>query len=274
MRAIRSLFPQTRHALALIALATALTSPAQSNSFAAHTQLPQNSLPAITPSFPAQLADVNEIARRVAASEDLRHSALRHYASSRTYHLVYNGIGGEHIADLVVHAQYDAPGVKHLTVVSQTGSKGFGDKVLRKLVESEEEASQRDNRRAMAFTLENFEMHLVGTDTLDGVPAYVLDVKPRGDNKFAYSGRVWISMADFAIIRVQGSPAHEPSFMVSSMKFDTHYVRSGWFWLPLHNQTITHLYMGGEVRITITYGPYQELVASPATMDFATLAAK
>jgi len=225
----------------------------------------------LTRAVPTGLTNVEDIARHVAANEDIRHSALRHYESDRLYHLDYNGIGGPHTAELLVHAQYDAPGIKHLTVIRQTGSKGFGDKVLRKIVESEEEASQRDNRKAMAFTTENFDMQLVGHDVINGVPAYVLDVKPRNDNRFAYNGRVWISMKDFAIMRVDGKPAKNPTWMISSMGFDTHFSRDGIFWLPKHNQTITHVLMGGEVKISIDYGTYHNIVSSPANNDLASL---
>jgi hypothetical protein len=79
-----------------------------------------------------------------------RLAALDHYESDRTYRLDYKGAGGAHHAELQVHADYTGPDHKRLTVVAESGSKFLCDKVLRKLVAGEQEATAQSNRRTTA----------------------------------------------------------------------------------------------------------------------------
>jgi hypothetical protein len=200
-----------------------------------------------------------EIVARMLVRNGERQAALDHYASVRTYRVEYTGTGGYHEAELVVDAEYSAPDQKKFTVVSELGSKLICEKVLRRLVESEQEAGQAANRMQTALSLENYHVDLVGEDQIDGVRAWVLKVSPKVNNKFTYRGRVWVSMDDYAVMRVLGEPAKNPSWWINRASFDSRYVRRGEFWLPGRNVSTSHVRIGGEATLTIDYGTYQTL---------------
>jgi hypothetical protein len=200
-----------------------------------------------------------EIVARMSVKNTEQQAALEHYASERTYRVEYKGTGGEHSGELVVHAEYSAPDQKRFTVVSESGSKLICEKVLRRLVESEQEATQKANRMQMALSLDNYNVELVGADQIDGVKAWVLRVSPKVDNKFTYRGRVWVSADDYAVMRVLGEPAKNPSWWINRASFDSRYVRRGEFWLPGKNVSTSHVRIGGEATLTIDYGTYQTL---------------
>jgi hypothetical protein len=205
-----------------------------------------------------------------------RQAALAGYTSERTYRIVYEGIGGEHIAQIEVHAEYRAPGLKHFTVVSESGSKPLCEKVLRKLVESEEESSKTEVQVKLMVAPDKYDAKLVGREKLDGVDAWVLDVTPKEVQKYTYSGRVWVSPDDFAVMRVVGRPAKNPSWLINRMEFDSRYERVGKFWLAAKNTTVSHVRLGGEARLTIDYGTYT-IVPKPGvagTMRAAKLPAR
>jgi len=221
----------------------------------------------------AQVADANrqtaaQIIARVLQKNIERSAALGRYTSDRTYDVDYSGTGGTHHAELKVHAEYTQPDRKQLTVVSESGSKFICDKVLRKLVESEQEATGLANRTQTTLGPENYDSELIGEETADwpgvepGLRTWVLKVTPKVDNKFTYKGRIWVSQDDYAVIRIQGEPAKSPSWWINRATLDSRYVRRGDVWLPAKNVSTSHVRIGGEATLTIDYGTYPVVVES------------
>jgi hypothetical protein len=196
-----------------------------------------------------------------------RQEALDSYTSDRTYQVHYAGTGGEHHAEIRVHAEYDGPDRKMLTVVSESGSKFLCERVLRKIVDGELEAAGKTNRIQMTLSAENYDAELVGEETVetpDGGPAvraWVLKMTPKVDNKFTYRGRIWISQDDYAVVRILGEPAKNPSWWISGASFDARNVRRGEMWLPGKNVSSSHVRLGGEATLTIDYGSYPVVAA-------------
>jgi hypothetical protein len=203
----------------------------------------------------------NEIVARMLVKNAERQVALEHYSSDRTYQLKYDGTAGEHHARMVVHAEYVAPGRKHLTVVSESGSKVLCREVLRKLVDSEEQTAAKADWQRTMFSAETYNLELIGREQLEGTNTWVLRVEPKVESKVAYRGKVWISMDDFATVRVLGAPAKSPSWLLDKAKFDSWYMRRGDIWVPEKNTSTTHLRFGGEAEVTIDYGAYPVLSA-------------
>jgi len=204
-----------------------------------------------------------EIVTRLNQHDRERQIALQQYGSERTYHIDYHGPMGDRTA--VVHARMDfsAPDQKHFAVVSETGSQVFCHKVLRKLMESEQEGALEANHLRTMLSSQNDNLKLVGEDDLNGIRTWVLEVSPKVDSKFNYKGKVWVSKQDYAVVRIVGSPAKNPTWLTSSATFDYRYARHGDFWLPQRNVTISHVRMGGEVTLTVDYGTYS-IVSGPA----------
>jgi outer membrane lipoprotein-sorting protein len=200
---------------------------------------------------------------RVQAKNAERQAALEHYSSERTYRVEYKGTGGAHWAKMVVRAEYSAPDQRRFSVESESGSKMICEKVLRRLVESEQEAGRRDNKMQMALSPENYNLELVGEENVDGVRAWVLKVWPKVDNKFTYRGRVWVSTEDYAVMRIQGELAKSPSWWINRASFDSRYVRRGEFWLLGRNVSTSHVRIGGDATLMIDYGTYESVAGRP-----------
>jgi hypothetical protein len=198
-----------------------------------------------------------------------RLAALERYESERTYKVEYAGTGGEHHAALLVRAEYTRPNQKQFTVESESGSKFICDKVLRKLVEGEQEASAQSNRMQTTLGPENYDAELAGEETVATasgvVRAWVLRVTPKVDNKFTYRGKVWVSQDDYAVVRIQGEPARSPSWWINRASFESDYVRRGDVWLPAKNVSSSHVRIGGEATLTIEYGSYPVVMAQRLT---------
>jgi outer membrane lipoprotein-sorting protein len=201
--------------------------------------------------------------------------ALAYYSSERTYRVEYHGTGGEHRGEIRVRAEYFGPDRKVFTVVSESGSKFICEKVLRKLVESEQEATQQTNRAQTSLGPENYTAELLGEETVatpdvpEGERAWVLRMTPKVDNKFTYRGRIWLSQKDYGVMRIVAEPAKTPSWWINRAQFDARYVRRAGVWLPAKNVSTSHVRIGGEATLTIDYGDYPEVVAKAAELRAA-----
>jgi hypothetical protein len=219
-----------------------------------------------------------EVMRRMLEHNAQRLAALQSYSTDRTYQVDYKGTGGEHKAELKVHAEYVGPEQKRLTVVGESGSKFICDKVLRKLVEGEQEATDRANRMQSQLNLDNYTATIAGEDTIEqiggGAPmkAWVLKVTPKSPSKFTYRGTVWISEDDYAVVRIAGEPAKSPSMWIDKAHFDSRYVKRGQVWLPGHNVSSSHVRIGGQATLTIDYGEYPVVAARPIRQPVQTAA--
>jgi hypothetical protein len=184
-----------------------------------------------------------------------RAQALVAYQSTRVYRLTYKGFPGGRTAEMVVNVKYTAPATKEFEIVSATGSKVLIDRVFKKLLQAETEAFEIENQKRIAINQENYELTLVGYENAPG-PSYVLSVKPRTKNKYLFQGKIWVDADQFAVVRIEGEPAKNPSFWIKDTKLETLYVNVNDFWLPAHQHSVTSVRLGGHADFSIEYKDY------------------
>jgi hypothetical protein len=184
-----------------------------------------------------------------------RASALKHYQSVRHYQVEYRGYAVKLAAEMDVEVNFDARAGKSFRIVKQSGSKVLGEKVLKRAVDSEKEASQA--QEATALTAANYRFRLVGSENLGGRPAYVLEVEPLTPSKFLYRGRVWVDAAEFALVKIDAEPAKNPSFWIARTLIRQSFAKTGDFWLPQENRSETKVRVGGNAVFAIDYGTYR-----------------
>ena len=197
------------------------------------------------------------IVQKLMAANAERAQSLRGYRGKRVYHVDYHGIFGSHDAGLQVEATYTAPDHKDFKVISQTGSKILINHVLLKLLSSEQEAQEEQNRKELEISPKNYNFVLAGTEHTPQGDFYVLSVSPKGKSKYLYRGKLWVDAKDFAMARMQGEPAKNPSVWVSHTQIEYRWTKIGGFWLPAHNSSETVVRMGGKAVLTIDYSDYQ-----------------
>lgn len=202
-------------------------------------------------------ANVLAIMAKVAERNQQRAAALPGYTGRRVYRLAYRGFPSDRDAEMVVNATYDPSAGKQFHIVSQQGSKFIQDKVFRRLLSSEQEATQRANREETALTPVNYDFTLLGEDDSAGAHQYVVAVVPRRNNKFLYRGTIWIDAADYAVVRIEAEPAKNPSFWTSRSRVRHTYRKVGDFWLPAENVSTSHIRLGGQATLTIAYLDYE-----------------
>jgi len=197
------------------------------------------------------------IVQRLMTANNQRSQALRGYRGTRNYYLSYQGLFGSHDAEMKVEAIYAAPDRRDFKVLSQSGSRLLVSRVLMKLLSSEQDAQKEQNRTELEITPKNYDFALAGTEHTPGGDFYVLEVSPKGKSKYLYRGKLWVDARDFAVARMQGEPARNPSLWVSHTQIEYRWARIAGFWLPVHNESVTQVRMGGKAVLTIEYTDYQ-----------------
>jgi len=198
----------------------------------------------------------DEVVQRVVQMNEQRANALETYTSIRSYHLECHCLSHK-TADMVVRAQYDAPNKKSFTIVSESGSGTVRSRVFKKLLEAEQESMREENQERTAITPQNYTFQLADYQKIDGNEFYVLEANPLTKNKFLFRGRLWIDAKAFAIARVEGEPAVNPSWWTVKTDFKRNYQEIGSFWLPESNESETKVRIFGTAVLTIKYGEYQ-----------------
>jgi outer membrane lipoprotein-sorting protein len=233
----------------LIVLATALLSGWLVSAIAASD----------SPSFSPTAAplSVDQVVDNLIRRNAERAQALQSLEATRVYHLVYRGFPGEREAQMTVEAWYTKPSTKDFQVISQSGSKLILDRVFKKLLESEREAASPEMQSLTLLNRSNYDFTLAGYEAASQGPLYVLQVTPKSKNKFVYRGKIWVDGTDFAVTRIEAEPAQNPSFWTKKSEIHHEYKKVQGFWVPVRNESVSYIRLGGRATLTIDYKDYK-----------------
>jgi hypothetical protein len=226
-----------------------------------------------TPAIEARtVLTVEQVVNNLVRRNLERAQALAAYQGTRIYRLEYHGFLGARSAAMFVDVRYKSPGTKEFSIRSETGSKLLIERVFKKLLQSEKEAFTEENPRRSALNRDNYEFAQVGYESTPTGSLYILSVEPRTKNKFLYRGRIWVDAEDFAVVRLEGEPAKNPSFWTKDTKIEQIYAKVGDFWFPTSNRSITSIRLGGRAYLTIDYKDYRTTAVPPLSDSNSTVA--
>jgi len=211
--------------------------------------------PRVLTSDEAQPLTLQQLLKQMGEQDRARTAILAHYTCTRRYALDNHRF---HVkAELSVRMTYNYPGHKEFQVVAEHGSSIIRQRVLRRMLEAEEEASRDDVRESTRITPRNYDFQLLGIQVQQGRPAYVLEARPKAINKFSLRGKIWVDRQDFAIVRVEAAPALNPSALIRDTRVVQQNAKFGRFWLPVSNRSETGSFVFGRTRVTIDSWDYE-----------------
>ncbi len=190
-----------------------------------------------------------------------RADALQKYQDRRTYTLSYSGLPLSFHAEMVVEMTFEAPATKQFKIISQSGPQWLIDRVLKRLLETEQEASTDENRARVALNSSNYDFSDLTRQDSPGNCSYMVAVEPKVPSKLLYRGHIWVDSRDFAVCKIEAEPSKNPSFWIKKTDIHHAYIKIGDFWLPSENQSVSEIRGGGHATLTIKYQNY-EILAS------------
>ena len=150
--------------------------------------------------------------------------------------------------------------------MSKSGSGTVRDRVFKKLLEAEQESMRDENQQRSAITPENYTFQLSDYEKSRHETNSTCSMRSReARTSFCFGARIWVNAKDFAITRVEGEPAVNPSWWTVKTDFKRRYQKIGDFWLPESNESETKVRVFGTAVLSIEYRDYQITQAGGAT---------
>ena len=201
-----------------------------------------------------------EVVARMIAHETEQQAMLRGYTAIRRY--VLENRKHHKRAEMRVRLTCRDDGSKHFEVVSMDGWNVARRFVFPRLLEAETEAARPGVRAQSLINTENYKFQMAGTDHLRGRPAYIIEIEPKISHEYLIRGRIWVDADEYAIVRIEGKPAKNPSFWIKSIHFVHDYDKNGPFWFSASDRSVTDVRFFGPSEMTIEYLDYVTNAAS------------
>jgi hypothetical protein len=198
------------------------------------------------------LPSADDVVARMLRSDVERRSELTGYTALRRY----VAVNGDRRAEMVAHVDCSPEGTKQFTIISEEGSNAIRKHVFYKMLNEESVASHRETRDGSRIAPANYKFNMVGQETLDTGPAYVLAIVPKTENKYLLDGKIWVNAKDYSIVRIEGQPARDPSFWVHDVHFVHTYQRVGQFWFASSTHSTSEVRIFGRSELTIENSDY------------------
>ena len=204
----------------------------------------------------AQTGDVlpsaDDVVAKMVQLDSGRQAQLNGYTATRHYIVVNK----QRRAEMVVAMTCGSDGAKQFTILSEQGSNAIRKHVFYKMLKEETEASRRGTRNSTRITPANYEFQVTGEEAIEGRPSYVLQVTPREDSKYLIDGKIWVDASDYSIVRIEGSPARNPSFWTRSVHFVHTYQKVGPYWFAASTHSVSQVRIFGDAELTIETSSY------------------
>jgi hypothetical protein len=213
------------------------------------------SLMAAQENTPAQALDATDVIAAMMQKDTERRSAFEGYSGIRTY--VVENAEHQKRAEMTVRIVCRRNGAKSFQVLSESGWSGARKHVFPKLLEAEATASNPGRGENSGVNPENYSFRLIGIEPICGRTAYAIEITPKLPKKYLVRGTIWVDTADYAILRIKGSPAKNPSFFIRAVQFTHTYQKDGPLWLPESDISISDVRVFGPTQLSILYRDYQ-----------------
>jgi len=189
-----------------------------------------------------------DIVARMAERDAEMRAVFSGYTVLRRYEVVNKHRHAEMLARLVCAAD----GGKQFSILHEGGSSAIRKYVFRKMLKAETDASHGETRESTRIIPANYSFEMVGMAVVDGRLTYVLEIHPKTKSKYLIRGCIWVDATDYAIARIEGSPARNPSFWTKSVHFVHTYQKVGALWLAASTKSVTDIRIFGTAELSIS----------------------
>ena len=209
------------------------------------------------------LPTADAVVAKMLVRDAQRQTLIDGYRGSRRY-VLENKRMQKH-TEMLVRVKCDADGTKHFEVIFEDGWKSANKRILLQMLVTESDSSRPDTRPRNRVTSDNYTFRMIETTRLDGRTAYVIEAIPKREEKSLFRGRIWVDTEDYALARVEGEPAKNPSVWTRKVHFVQQYYKSGAFWFPMQTTSVTDAHLFGTTDVNIRYFNYVP-VSNPPTV--------
>ncbi|MFY9689188.1 MAG: hypothetical protein WA369_11240 [Candidatus Acidiferrales bacterium] len=172
----------------------------------------------------------------------------------RTYQVVNHK--GKLLAEEVVAVDYASPSTENFKVTSAKGSEFIRHHVFRRLIAREAKRIRAGGDGDGLINPENYTLEMVGTDQLADSACLIVHATPKHKKTELFDGQIWIDSQNFAIVKISGRLAKNPSFWVKQVDFVRDYRKVDGFWLVSSEKVVSEVRIFGKETLTVDYDNY------------------
>ncbi len=199
--------------------------------------------------------DVKTVVARMEERNREREAMLHNYAVEREYKVEnprFHKQGTVHATMI-----YVAPHQKVFDIHSSSGTGFICKGVINRIMKAEIDNAKPELKPRSAITTENYEFEWLGEEVVNGRPQYVLRAKPKRKDIYLFDGKLWVEAEDFAVTRIEGHTAKNPSFWIRRVDFTHEYEKVGAFWLPARDHSVAQVFLFGPTTTDLRYTGYR-----------------
>jgi hypothetical protein len=135
-------------------------------------------------------------------------------------------------------------------VMTERGSDTIRNRVLRAVLEREQELVNSGDTGKADLTPENYDFAEVGRDT-DGT--HVVQITPRRKDVLLVEGKMVLSPDGGELLRVEGRLSKNPSFWTSLVNVVRHYARLAGVRVPVATESTAKVKFAGNAQLEVAY---------------------
>lgn len=189
---------------------------------------------------PSAKPDVNTIVAGMVAARQQNQARVRAYTVKRDYELLDKQQQPK--AQVIASITYLPPDQKQYNIESSSG--GMGGKVLRDIVQKENESPKELQRKELSP--ENYDFQFVGEELVDGRDCYVLFMNPKRQEKDLIRGKIWVDAADYRIHRIEGNAVKSPSWWIRDLYILMSFTSVDGMWLHTSTHAVADVRFKGK----------------------------
>jgi hypothetical protein len=193
------------------------------------------------------LSSTDEVVAKMVERDTQREAELGGYTATRHY----VGVHKRTRAEMKVEVTCTGNGAKQFKILSEEGPYVIRSLVLERMLKEEAESSRPEIRKFNRIAPGNYDFRLMGKDSVNGHPAYLLQVTPKHINKYLIEGNIWVDAEDYSIVRIEGQPARNPSFWIRTTHFVHTYQKVGPFWFAASTHSVSDIRIYGSAEVMI-----------------------
>lgn len=175
----------------------------------------------------ASKAKLEAIVSHMAEVQYRNRRAVRAYVVMREYKL-FGDQQQRADSQVLAEVSFLPPGSKEY-VIKKTQGSGRGEKVVRKILEHEQQMA--GDWEELSITERNYNFELLGEETQNGRRCYLLGMEPKRESKDLLRGKMWVDAETYNPLRIVGRPAKNPSWWVKKVELTLTFTEVDGMWL-------------------------------------------
>jgi hypothetical protein len=139
---------------------------------------------------------------RMAQARSDNEAGFRTYTVTRDYRL-FGQQDPSAKSHVIADVKSTPPGTKEFAI-RQTAGTGLGEKIVRCILTGEAELTNSDTSE---LSPANYDFRYLGEEEINGRHSYVLELRPKREDKHLISGKAWVDSETYLLNRAEGEPA-------------------------------------------------------------------